>query len=92
MKGSQKVIGGLVAATAIGVAIGLLLAPSSGKNTRKKLIDGSMKLKDDVMSSVDASIDALRKQLSAKIDQLAKGSKDVVSQASDKIKMKESHN
>jgi gas vesicle protein len=92
MKGSQKVIGGLVAATAIGVAIGLLLAPSSGRNTRKKIIDGSLKLKDDVMSSVDASIESLRKQLSAKIDQLAKGGKDVVNQASEKVKIKESHN
>jgi gas vesicle protein len=84
-----RVIGGLIAATAIGMAIGLLLAPSSGKNTRKKIIDGSMKVKDDFVSSVESSIDALRKQLNAKIDQLAKGGKDVVNHASEKVKMKD---
>jgi gas vesicle protein len=92
MKDAQKVIGGLIAATAIGVAIGLLLAPATGKNTRKKIIDGSMKLKDDLMSSVDGSIDSLRKQLNAKIDQLAKSGKEVVNLGSEKVKMKESHN
>ena len=84
-----RVIGGLIAATAIGMAIGLLLAPSSGKNTRKKIIDGSMKVKDDFVSSVESSIDALRKQLNAKIDQLAKGGKDVVNHASENVKMKD---
>ena len=80
----SKLIGGLIAATAIGVAIGLLLAPSSGQQTRKKIIDGSLKLKDDFMSSVDASIESLRKQINARIDQLAKGGKEVVNSASEK--------
>ncbi len=87
MKESQKLIGGLIAATAIGVAIGLLLAPSSGQQTRKKIIDGSLKLKDDFMSSVDASIEALRKQINSRIDQLAKGGKEVVNSASEKVKV-----
>ena len=83
----SKLIGGLIAATAIGVAIGLLLAPSSGQQTRKKIIDGSLKLKDDFKSSVDASIDALRKQINSRIDQLAKGGKEVVNSASEKVKV-----
>ena len=87
MKESQKLIGGLIAATAIGVAIGLLLAPSSGQQTRKKIIDGSLKLKDDFRSSVDASIEALRKQINSRIDQLAKGGKEVVNSASEKVKV-----
>ena len=74
----SKLIGGLIAATAIGVAIGLLLAPSSGQQTRKKIIDGSLKLKDDFMSSVDASIESLRRQINSRID------KDVVNHASEK--------
>ena len=39
-----------------------------------------------------ASIESLRKQLNAKIDQLAKSGKDVVNLGSEKVKMKESHN
>ena len=80
----SKLIGGLIAATAIGVAIGLLVAPSSGQKTRKNIIDGSLKLKDDFMSSVDSSIDALRRQINSRIDQLAKGGKEVVNSTSEK--------
>jgi gas vesicle protein len=84
----SKLIGGLIAATAIGVAIGLLVAPSSGQKTRKKIIDGSMKIKDDFMSSVDSSIEALRKQINSRIDQLAKGGKEVVNSTSEKAASK----
>jgi len=80
----SKLIGGLIAATAIGVAIGLLVAPSSGQKTRKKIMDGSLKIKDDFMSSVDSSIEALRKQINSRIDQLAKGGKEVVNSTSEK--------
>jgi gas vesicle protein len=87
MKQAQKLIGGLIAGTAIGIAVGMLLAPASGQKTRRKILDGSVKLKDDFMSSVDASIEGLRKQLNSKIDQLAKGGKEVVNHASEKVKM-----
>lgn len=87
MKNARKLIGGLIAGAAIGVAIGVLLAPTSGAKTRKKLIGGSLKLKNDVMSSVDDSIESLRKQFNHKIDQLAKGSKEVINHASEKVKM-----
>jgi gas vesicle protein len=87
MKQSQKLIGGLIAGAAMGIAVGLLLAPSSGEKTRKKIVDGSLKLKNDFMSSVDSSIESLRKQINAKIDQLAKGGKEVVNHASEKVKI-----
>ena len=87
MKQAQKLIGGLIAGTAIGIAVGMLLAPASGQKTRKKILDGSVKLKDDFISSVDSSIESLRKQLNSKIDQLARGGKEVVNHASEKVKM-----
>lgn len=87
MKNSKKLIGGLIAGAAIGVAIGVLLAPTSGAKTRKKLIGGSLKMKDDVMASVDDSLAALRKQFNQKIDQLARGSKDAINHASEKVKI-----
>ena len=87
MKNTKKLIGGLIAGAAIGVAIGVLLAPSSGVKTRKKLIGGSLKMKDDVMSSIDDSLVALRKQFNQKIDQLARGSKDAINHATEKVKM-----
>ncbi len=87
MKNAKKLIGGLIAGAAIGVAIGVLLAPTSGAKTRKKLIGGSLKMKDDVMSSVDDSLTTLRKQFNQKIDQLARGSKEAINHASEKVKI-----
>ncbi|MEJ1240731.1 YtxH domain-containing protein [Chryseolinea sp. T2] len=87
MKNTKKLIGGLIAGAAIGVAIGVLLAPSSGAKTRRKLLGGSLKMKDDVMASIDDSLAVLRKQFNHKIDQLARGSKDAINHASEKVKM-----
>ncbi|HTE31015.1 MAG TPA: YtxH domain-containing protein [Chryseolinea sp.] len=87
MKDSKKLIGGLMAGAALGIAVGLLLAPRSGEKTRKKLLDTSFKLKDDVMASVEGSIEALRKQVNQKIDRLAGGSKDVVNSLAEKSKV-----
>lgn len=87
MKDSKKLIGGLIAGTAIGVAVGMLLAPTSGQKTRRKIVDGSLKLKDDLMASVDDSIETVRKQLITKIDQLGKAGKEVINHASEKAKV-----
>jgi gas vesicle protein len=87
MKDSKKLIGGLIAGTAIGVAVGMLLAPTSGQKTRRKIVDGSLKLKDDLMASVDDSIETVRKQLITKIDQVGKAGKEVVNNASEKAKI-----
>lgn len=87
MKNARNLIGGLIAGAAIGVAIGVLLAPRAGVKTRKKLMSGSRRLKDDVMDSVEDSLDSLRKQFNQKIDQLAKGGKEVLNHASEKVKI-----
>jgi len=87
MKDTKKLIGGLIAGAAIGIAVGLLLAPRSGVKTRKKLMNGSLRMKDDVLSSVEDSLDTLRKQFNHKIDQLAKGSKEIINHASEKVKV-----
>jgi gas vesicle protein len=87
MKNTKRLIGGLIAGAAIGIAIGVLLAPGSGEKTRKKLLRGSMRVKDDVMSSVDDTIDSLRKQFNQKIDQLAQGGKEAINHAREKVKI-----
>jgi len=78
MKDSKKLIGGLMAGAALGIAVGLLLAPRSGDKTRKKLVNDSLKIKDDVLSTVEGSIDSLRRQFNSKFDQLARGGKEAV--------------
>lgn len=87
MKNSKTLVGGLIAGAAIGVAIGILLAPSAGDQTRKQIVDGSLKFKDDLMNSVNDSVESLRNQFNGKIDQLTKGGKELVNHASEKVKV-----
>ena len=54
---TAKLIGALLAGAAIGTAIGFLLAPEKGSDTRKKMMDGAGdlvgKLKDILNTSMD---------------------------------------
>lgn len=84
---TKSLIGGLLAGAALGVAAGLLLAPASGAQTRKKLVKGSTKLKDELLSSVEESLDALRSQFNSKIDKLASQGKETINHASERVKV-----
>jgi gas vesicle protein len=84
---AKSLIGGLLAGAALGVAAGILLAPSSGVQTRKKLIKGSTKLKEELLSSVEDSLDALRAQFNSKIDKLAKQGKETINHTSERVKV-----
>lgn len=48
MNNNTKMIVGLFAAVAAGVAVGMLLAPAKGKETRESIKDGFGKLTDKV--------------------------------------------
>ncbi|MBL0745120.1 YtxH domain-containing protein [Chryseolinea lacunae] len=87
MKDPKSLIGGFVAGAALGIAAGILLAPDSGKSTRKKIVDGSLKMKDDLMNTVDVSLDNIRKQFNSRIDQLARSGKSTIDETSEKVKV-----
>jgi gas vesicle protein len=67
---AKNLIGGFIAGAALGAAAGLLLAPATGQQTRKKLMKGSMKMKKNVVDYVEHSIDTLRGQINKRIDQV----------------------
>jgi gas vesicle protein len=83
----KNLIGGFIAGAAVGIAIGMLLAPTEGKKTRQKIVDGSVKLKDNLVGSVNESIEKLKEQFNTKIDQVAKEGKQKVDYTSEKIKV-----
>lgn len=83
----KNLIGGFIAGAAVGIAIGMLLAPNDGKKTRQSIVDGSVKLKDNLVGSVNESIEKLKDQFNTKIDQLAKEGKKTADYTSEKIKV-----
>jgi len=83
----KYLIGGFIAGAAVGIAVGMLLAPSSGKETRQKIADGTSKLKDNLVGTVNESIEKLKDQFNTKVDQLAKEGKQKVDYTSEKIKV-----
>lgn len=84
---SKKLIGGLLASAAIGVAIGILLAPSSGERTRSKLIRGTRKLSDNLEEAVEDSIDSLKEKFNYGVDEVVKKGKEMINHASDRVKV-----
>jgi gas vesicle protein len=84
---TKKLIGGLLAGAAIGVAIGILLAPRSGEETIGKISKGSRRLADDLKNSVGNSISSLKAQYNSGVDETARRGKDVISNASERIKV-----
>lgn len=53
MKDSLKIVAGILVGATAGAVAGLLLAPESGKKTRKKLANESDKIKGFVKDTVD---------------------------------------
>jgi gas vesicle protein len=81
---AKNLIGGFITGAAIGVAAGLLLAPSSGEKTRRRLVKGSLKAKKDVIDYVESSIEGLRAQFNRKIDQVTGRAKETVNHGAER--------
>ncbi len=84
---AKNLIGGLLAGAAVGVAIGILLAPGSGKETKAKLMKGSNKLVDGLKETFEDSVDSLKYQFNEAVDGVARKGKDLVSNARDGAKV-----
>jgi gas vesicle protein len=87
MKDVTKIIGGLIAGAAIGAAVGILLAPSSGLKTRKRIASRSRKLKQNAKDYIDDSMESMRKQLNTRIDKLVTSGKQLVNHATERVKV-----
>jgi len=83
---AKDLIGGLLAGAAIGVAIGLLLAPQSGKQTRDDLASGSRKLTDSLKGTVDESIESLKGKFNSGVDEITKRGRETVTSLGEKVR------
>jgi gas vesicle protein len=59
MTNDQKVILGVICGAALGVVAGILLAPDSGEETRRKIASKAGDLKDDLTKNLNTSINKL---------------------------------
>ncbi len=84
---SKRMIGGLLAAVAIGATIGILLAPTSGKRTRTKLKNGSARLANSLEETVEDSIELLKDKFNSSVDEVFKKGKEMINHTNDKIKV-----
>ncbi len=66
---SGKIVFGFVFGAAVGVAAGLLFAPTSGKETRKKVSEMSKEYSDDLGKQFNEKFDELKVYVKEKTDE-----------------------
>lgn len=71
-----KILTGFFVGAMGGVLTGLLIAPDSGKGTRKKINETANKIKNDLSDFADETLEATKKSISESIDDLAKNHKE----------------
>lgn len=59
-----SIIAALVAGAAVGVGVGVLLAPDKGSKTRQKIKDGFISSKDDVLEKLNDFVDGVKAKAS----------------------------
>jgi gas vesicle protein len=83
MNNAGKIITGFLAGASLGILTGILIAPSSGRKTRKKLFDKSRELKD----KINGSMDEVRKSYNKKVDSYARDSKSGIDSIKQNLKV-----
>ncbi len=84
---SKRMIGGLLAAAAIGATIGILLAPTSGKRSRAKLKNRSARLANGLEETVEESMELLKDKFNSGVDEVFRRGKEMINHANDKVKV-----
>ncbi|MCB0492041.1 MAG: YtxH domain-containing protein [Cyclobacteriaceae bacterium] len=87
MNTNTKVIGGVILGAAIGAATGLMLAPRSGRKTRKKLKAESKRLANELIEKANESLDSAKKAYNQKVDEYTKNGKSSIDHLTESIKV-----
>lgn len=71
-----KILTGFFIGAMGGLLTGLLIAPDSGKGTRKKIADTATKLQHDIHDLAEETLETTKKTISTKVDELLKNHKE----------------
>lgn len=75
MKTGLKILGAVAAGVVVGSIAGILLAPRSGKETRKIIADKSGDMKDKLADSIGSVIDEVKESYSELASAASNGKK-----------------
>ena len=68
-----KILTGFFIGAMGGLLTGLLIAPDSGKGTRKKISDTANKIQNDLHDFAEGALEATKKSITETVDELVKG-------------------
>ena len=71
-----KILTGFFIGAIGGLLTGILVAPDTGKGTRKKITDTASKIKHDLHDFAEETLEATKKSISETVDELVKSHKD----------------
>ena len=71
-----KILTGFFIGAMGGLLTGLLIAPDSGKDTRKRITDTANKINHELHDFAEETLEATKKSISETVDELVKGHKE----------------
>lgn len=77
----MKSLPGILVGLAVGAVVGLLLAPESGKKTRKRISSESDSFFKDLQNQLQTGLENIKSQYSDYVDTAASKTQDAVKQA-----------
>ncbi|KYG76941.1 MULTISPECIES: YtxH domain-containing protein [Roseivirga] len=85
MNNTAKIITGVVAGVAAGAVTGILLAPDSGKNTRKKIAEGANDMVDNLKEEAEVKAKSAKETYNDSLEKAANSTKNGVDKAKEKL-------
>ncbi|WP_080060003.1 YtxH domain-containing protein [Spirosoma aerolatum] len=82
----MKSLPGVLVGLAVGAVIGVLLAPESGKKTRKRISSETDTFFKDLQDQLQSGIDSIKKQYTDYVDSAAEKTHELTTQAKRKAK------